>query len=308
MKAENWSERNVLVTGATGFVGPYLLRELLIRKAHIKVLTMNKSAILPDLIDKITTVDGNITDLGSLENVMENVDTVFHLAAISNVKYAIENPKKTFETNATGTLNLLEIARKYEVSKFVYVSSSHVYGVPQYLPMDEKHPINPHEPYAASKAAAEMLVNIYSLNYGFETSIIRPFNMYGPGQSEDFIIPSIISQALRKNVVELGNLTPTRDFLYITDAARGMLAVAEHGNGVYNIGSGNETSMKDLVETIIKIIDPSKRYISVENRKRSNAVDIPRMCADISKLRNLDWSPLVDLKHGLMKTIACAKY
>lgn len=308
MKTENWSDRNVLVTGATGFVGPYLVRELLGRKAQIRVLAMNKASKLSGIDDKITLVNGNITDPSSLENVMENVDIVFHLAAVSNVKYAIEHPIETFETNATGTLNLLEMARKSEVSKFVYVSSSHVYGVPQYLPMDEKHPINPHEPYAASKAAAEMLVNIYTLNYGLETAVIRPFNMYGPGQSEEFIIPSIIRQALRKDVVELGNLTPTRDFVCITDAVRGMLAVAEHGEGVYNIGSGTETSMKDLVETIINIIDPSKRYISVEKRRRSNAVDIPRMCADISKIKKLSWSPVVDLKHGLMKTIARAKY
>ncbi|HMB45558.1 MAG TPA: NAD-dependent epimerase/dehydratase family protein, partial [Candidatus Methanoperedens sp.] len=237
-KKEKWQNRNVLVTGATGFVGPYLVKELLCREAWIKVLTMEKLRNLSGLEDKIITVSGNITDPGSLQNIMKDVDIVFHLAAVSNVNYAISHPRETFETNATGTLNLLEEARKNEVEKFVYISSSHVYGIPQYLPMDEKHPVNPHEPYAASKAAAEMLVNIYALNYGLKTTIIRPFNMFGPGQSGDFIIPSIISQALKKKVVELGNLTPTRDLLYITDAIEGMLTIAEQGEGVYNIGSG----------------------------------------------------------------------
>lgn len=302
-KKENWQNKKVLLTGATGFVGPYLVKELLERKAGIKVLIMDKARNLTGLQDTITLVSGNITDPGSLHNIMEDVDIVFHLAAISNVNYAIAHPRETFETNATGTLNLLEEARKNEVEKFVYISSSHVYGIPQYLPMDEKHPIHPHEPYAASKAAAEMLVNIYGLNYGLKTTIIRPFNMYGPGQSEDFIIPSIIGQALKKDMIELGNLSPTRDLLFITDAIKGMFTIAEQGEGIYNIGSGNETSIKEVVETIINIIDPAKKYVSIESRKRSNAVDIPRMCADVSKLKKLGWSPLVDLKEGLLKTI-----
>ena len=185
----------------------------------------------------------------------------------------------------------------------MYISSSHVYGIPQYLPLDEKHPVNPREPYAASKASAEMLVSAYALNYGLKTAIIRPFNMFGAGQSEDFIIPSIIKQANEKDTIELGNLTPTRDLLYITDAISGMLTVAEHGDGIYNLGSGKETSIKEVVETVINIIDPAKKYVSIESRRRSNSVDIPRMCADVSKLKKLGWSPEVDLRDGIMKTI-----
>lgn len=300
---ESWQNKNVLLTGATGFVGPYLARELLDRKARIKVLTMDKARNLANLEDKITLVRGNITDPGSLHDIMKDIDIVFHLAAVSNVNYAIAHPRETFEINATGTLNLLEEARKNKIEKFVYISSSHVYGIPQYLPMDEKHPVSPREPYAASKASAEMLVNAYALNYGLKTMIIRPFNMYGPGQSEDFIIPSIIKQANEKDTIELGNLTPTRDLLYITDAINGMLTVAEHGDGIYNLGSGRETSIKEVVETVINIIDPAKKYVSIESRRRSNAVDIPRMCSDVSKLKMLGWSHEVDLRDGLMKTI-----
>jgi nucleoside-diphosphate-sugar epimerase len=302
-KKENWQNKNFLLTGATGFVGPYLVKELLDRKVHIKVLVMDKARNLTGLKDNITLARGNITDPGSLKNIMKDVDIVFHLAAISNVNHAIAHPKETFETNATGTLNLLEEARKCEPSKFVYISSSHVYGVPQYLPMDERHPINPREPYAVSKAAAEMLVNTYTLNYGLKTATIRPFNMYGAGQSEDFIIPSIIKQVYEKEIIELGNLSPTRDMSYITDAIDGMLTIAEHGEGVYNLGSGSETSMKEVVETVIDIIDPAKKYVSIESKRRSNAVDIPRMCADISKLKSLGWSPAVYLREGLMRTI-----
>lgn len=300
---ESWQNKKILLTGATGFVGPYLVRELLDRKAQIKVLTMDKPGNPTGFEDEITLVRGNITDPGSLKDIMKDADVVFHLAAVSNVNYAIAHPRETFEINATGTLNMLEEARKNNIGKFVYISSSHVYGVPQYIPIDEKHPVSPREPYAASKASAEMLVNAYALNYGLKTAIIRPFNMFGRGQSEDFIIPSIIKQAYQKDTIELGNITPTRDMLYIKDAINGMLTIAEHGDGIYNLGSGRETSIKEVVETVINIIDPAKKYVSVESRKRSNAVDIPRMCADISKLKMLGWSPEVDLRDGLMKTI-----
>ena len=301
MKAENLKNKNVLVTGAAGFVGRHLVRKLAAEKACVRILVKDRQ--LSGFEDKTVKVHGDITDPSTLFEVMDGTDIVFHLAAISNVNYAIANPGKTFETNASGTLNLLEEARKKNIEKFVYVSSSHVYGIPQYLPIDEKHPLNPQEPYAASKASAEMIVKVYSLNYGINTALIRPFNMYGPGQSTDFIIPSIISQALKKEVIEVGNLTPTRDLLYIMDAVDGMIAVADRGEGIYNIGSGRETSIKEIVETIIEIIDPSKKYVSVETRRRSNAVDIPRMCADVSKLKEFGWSPSVDLKSGLMKTI-----
>lgn len=301
-----WQNKTALVTGATGFVGPYLVRELVKKEANVIVLIKDYIDNLESLEDYITIINGDITEQGSLKNAMDGVNIVFHLAAISNVNYAIAHPRETFEINATGTLNLLEEARQNKVEKFVYVSSSHVYGIPKYLPMDEKHPVDPHEPYAASKAAAEMLVNIYALNYGLKTTIIRPFNMYGAGQSEGFIIPSIIKQACEKEIVELGNLTPTRDFLYITDAINGILSIAESGDGTYNLGSGTETSIKEVVETIISIINPDKKFVSMQSRRRPEAIDIPRMYADVSKLKKLGWSHAVGLMDGLMKTIKAA--
>lgn len=303
MSHMKWQNKTVLVTGATGFVGPYLVRELLKKEAKVTVLIKNYVDNLEGLEDHITMINGDIVEQDSLKNAVDSVNIVFHLAAVSNVNYAIAHPRETFEINATGTLNLLEDARKNKVEKFVYVSSSHVYGIPKYLPMDEQHPINPQEPYAASKAAAEILVNTYALNYGLKTTIIRPFNMYGAGQSEGFIIPSIIKQAHQKEVVELGNLTPTRDFLYITDAINGILSIAESGEGTYNLGSGTETSIKEVVETVISIINPDKKFVSMQSRRRPEAIDIPRMYAEVSKLKKLGWSPAVGLKDGLMKTI-----
>ena len=301
-----WQDKTVLVTGATGFMGPYLVRKLINKGAQVKVLLKDSIGNLVNVKNQITPVYGNIINQGSLDKAVDDVNVVFHLAAISNVNYAATHPKETFETNTKGTLYLLEEARQNEIEKFVCVSTSHVYGIPEYLPIDEQHPINPREPYAASKAAAEIIVNTYALNYGLKTTIIRPFNLYGAGQSEGFILPSIIKQANEKEIVELGNLTPTRDFLYIADAISGILTIAESGDGAYNLGSGNETSIKEVVEAVINIINPAKKYVSIKSRKRSKVIDIPRMCADVSKLKKLGWSPTVSLNEGLMKTIKAA--
>ena len=295
----------VLVTGATGFVGPYLVQALTEKGARVKILTLSKAEMPSNLhADHLDIVTGDITRSEILDEVTEGVDFVFHLAAISNVNYAIRNPVETYDVNVRGTLNLLEEVRKNSVQKFIYVSSSHVYGVPQYIPMDEKHPIAPREPYSASKAAAENIVNSYSSTYGLNTAIIRPFNIYGPGQNESFLIPSIIKQAISGNaVMEVGNLEPTRDFTYITDVMAGFLKIAESGSGVYNIGSEVEVKVGDIVHKIVDIINPDIEIRSVVDRQRSGEVEIPRLCADASKLKDIGWEPKVGLDDGLSKII-----
>jgi len=295
---------SVLVTGATGFVGPYLLEGLSKKGAQIKILALNMDEIPSNPGAKdIETVTGDITKPKTLEGITNSVDFVFHLAAISNVDYAIKNPVKTYDANVRGTMNLLEEVRKNPVQKFVYVSSSHVYGVPEYIPIDEIHPIAPREPYSASKAAAENIVNGYSGAYGINTAIVRPFNIYGPGQHESFLIPSIIKQAYGSDVIEVGNVEPTRDFTYITDVVAGFLMIAESGLGVYNIGSGIEVKVGDILRRIVDIVNPDIKIRSVEKRQRSGGVEIARMCADVSKLKEIGWVPKVGLEEGLRKTI-----
>jgi len=291
---------SVLVTGATGFVGPYLMEGLSKKGAQIKILALNMDEIPTNPgAEDIETAIGDITKPETLEGITDGVDFVFHLAAISNVDYAIKNPVKTYDVNVRGTLNLLEEVRKNPVQKFVYVSSSHVYGVPEYIPIDEMHPIAPREPYSASKAAAENIVNGYSGTYGINTAIVRPFNIYGPGQHESFLIPSIIKQASGSDVIEVGNLEPTRDFTYITDVVAAFLLIAESGSGVYNIGSGIEVKVGDLVRKIVDIVNPNIEIRSVVYRQRSGGVEIARMCADVSRLKGVGWEPKVGLRKGL---------
>lgn len=298
----NLNGASVLVTGATGFVGPYLVQALCGKGAQVKILSLSEGEVSSDLrADDLEIVTGDITKPETLDGVTKGVDLVFHLAAIANVDYAIQNPVRTYDVNVRGTLNLLEEVRKNPVKKFVYVSSSHVYGVPQYIPVDEKHPIAPREPYSASKAAAENIVNGYTGAYGINTAIVRPFNIYGPGQHESFLIPSIIQQASGSDLIEVGNVEPTRDFTYITDIVVGFLKIAESGSGVYNIGSGVEVKVDDIVHKIVDIINPDIEIRSVVDRQRSGGVEIPRLCADVSRLKGIGWEPTIGIDEGLRK-------
>lgn len=302
------NDASVLVTGATGFVGPYLVQALCDKGAHVKILSVDMGEISSNLCSEdIEIVSGDITKPETLDGITEGVDIVFHLAAISNVNYAIQNPVQTYDVNVRGTLNLLEEVRKNSIQKFVYASSSHVYGVPQYIPMNEKHPIAPREPYSASKAAAENIVKGYSGAYGINTAIVRPFNIYGPGQDESFLIPSIVKQVLSDDaVMEVGNLEPTRDFTYITDAVVAFLKIAESGSGVYNVGTGIEVKVGDIIHKIVDIVNvvnPDIEIKSVVDRQRSGGVEILRMCADVAKLKGLGWEPKVGLNDGLRKLI-----
>ena len=295
---------SVLVTGATGFVGPHLVQALAGKNARVNILSMGMDEIPSSLCaENFDIAIGDVTKPETLDGITESVDFVFHLAAISNVDYAVKNPVKTYDVNVRGTLNLLEEVRKNQVQKFVYISSSHVYGVPQYIPIDEKHPLAPREPYSASKAAAENIVAAYSGAYGINTAIVRPFNIYGPGQEESFLIPSIIKQASGNDVIEVGNVEPTRDFTYITDVVTGFLKIAESGSGIYNIGSGIEVKIGNIIRMIVDIVNPDIEIVSVVDRQRSGGVEIPRMCADVSRLKEIGWVPKVGLDEGLKTMI-----
>ena len=295
-----WAGKKVLVTGAKGFVGRYLVDALIDASAEVIGLSTDG-----DEVEKegLRWVVGDITKPASLQDICKDVDLVYHLAAISNVDASIRNPLRTIETNTMGTANVLEEARKAGVKKFVYVSSAHVYGVPQYLPIDEKHPLVPREAYAASKIAAENIVQAYGNTYGMEYAILRPFNMFGPGQDPSFLIPGVIEQARKNGVIKVGNIEPTRDFLYVDDAIKAFLVVGEKGSGVFNVGSGKEIKISVVVTMIRDAIDPSIQVIDVDERKRAGKVELPRMRAEISRLLDLGWNGKYCFEEALLLTI-----
>ncbi len=294
----SWKGKSVLVTGASGFIGGYLTDALMNVGAHVSALSVSGGKE-----GKIRWIKGDITDPGSIKGICDNINVVFHLAAISNVVKSIENPILAINTNTVGTLNLLEEARRAHVKKFIYISSAHVYGVPQYVPVDEKHPVVPREPYAASKIASEMIVQAYGNAYGMGYAIIRPFNIFGSGQDESFLIPGVIAQAIRNKQINVGNVDPTRDFLYIKDCVGGFLAIGDRGTGIYNIGTGKEIAIKSVVETIRDLINPEIAIVSDESRIRTGKVEIPRMIADISKISSLGWKPRFSFEEGMAETI-----
>lgn len=297
----SWTGKTVLVTGAKGFIGRYLVDALIAEGAEVTGLSTDGDG---NQKDGLRWIAGDITKPATLEGLCRDIDLVYHLAAISNVDASIKNPIRTIETNTMGTANMLEEARKSGVKKFVYVSSAHVYGVPQYLPIDEKHPLVPREAYAASKIAAENIVQAYGNSYGMEYAILRPFNMFGPGQDPSFLIPGVIEQALKNGVIKVGNTEPTRDFTYVEDAIKAFLLAGEKGQGVFNLGSGEETRIADMVRLIRDTIDPSIQVLSADERKRTGNVEIPRMCADVTRLASLGPLAFTGIEKGIKHTIA----
>ena len=291
---------NVFVTGATGFLGSHLVDCLTKQGATVSVLVR-------DHTDRVFMEETHLCVVrGDLSHpfLISDSSTVFHLAAISHVGRALENPRQTFETNTSGTLTVLEaIRRSSSVEKLVFVSSAHVYGTPMYIPIDEDHPVRAREPYAASKLAAEAFVSAYSSAYGIPIAIARLFNTYGPRQHPDFVIPSIIKSALTQDALMLGNLTPTRDFTYVDDIVEAFLHLADTGEGIYNVASGVEISIEALVARVAEILGKPLTIASQRKQRRSAAVEIERMCADISRIKALGWTPRVSLIDGLTKTI-----
>lgn len=294
-----WKGKNVLVTGARGFIGGYLVDALVREGASVTALATGYAGNDKD----IRWLKGNVTEPASIKGVCDGIDTVYHLAAISNIVKAIRDPQLTLRTNIVGTINILEESRASGVKKIVYISSAHVYGAPQYLPVDERHSVAPREPYAASKIASEAIVEAYGNAYGMGHAIIRPFNVFGAGQDESFLIAGIISQALRNKITKVGNTEPTRDFIYVEDCVHGFLMVGDKGTGVYNVGSGREIMILEVVEKIRDLIGRDIPIISDDDRKRAAKVEIPRMCADVSKLKGLGWSVKIGFEEGLARTI-----
>jgi nucleoside-diphosphate-sugar epimerase len=291
----------VFVTGATGFLGSHLVDRLTRYGAAVSVLVRGNPDRIAKELGCLCVVQGDLSHPFSIGDA----STVFHLAAVSHVGRALEDPRQTFETNTAGTMTVLEaIRRSSSVERFVFVSTAHVYGTPRYVPIDEEHPLHAREPYAASKLAAETFVSAYGGAYGIPIAIARLFNTYGPRQNPDFVVPRIVKQALTQDTLTMGNLTPTRDFTFVDDVIEALLLLANASDGIYNVASGVEISIEMLVTRVAEILGKRLTVSSLRADRRSTGVEIERMWADIARIKALGWEPHVNLIDGLTKTIA----
>jgi dTDP-glucose 4,6-dehydratase len=314
----NWAAQTVLVTGAGGFISSHLTERLLHLGASVRALahynSRNDPGFLSSLDDKnerLKIVFGDICDLDLVRNVAHGVDVIFHLAALVGIPYSYDHVHQVVQVNTIGTLNILTAAKENRVKRIVHTSTSEVYGTAKSVPIDENHPRQPQSPYAASKIAADAIALTHHLSFGVPVAICRPFNTYGPRQSDRAVIPMLIAQALHREEIVLGNLTPTRDFTYVSDTVEGFIKVAESdaclGEDI-NLGTGCEISIGDLAKKIIELVGRNVDITRAGERMRPAASEVQRLCSNNGKARALaGWSPTVSLEEGLRLTIDWVK-
>jgi nucleoside-diphosphate-sugar epimerase len=301
--ASFWDGKSVLVTGSSGFAGRNLASLLSRLHVRLRLFVRSKNDLPMDERDGRVVV-GDVQDYQSLIEALKEVDVAFHLAAITLIPETRAKTFNTFSTNALGTLNFLMAAKAQEVSKIVYVSTCHVYGRQDELPITEDSPPRPIDIYSASKLAGESLALSFAEMHGMNISISRAFNHYGPYQRPDFLVPSIILRLLRGEKLAMGNPTPTRDFSCVDDIVRGYALLAEKGRSseIYHFASGRERSVQEIVEIIMRI---SGAKSEVHWNPDARRVDIPRSVGDYSKAKKeLGWTPQVEFDDGMKKTIA----
>ncbi len=311
---DNNSRVRVLVTGADGFIGSHLTELLLAEGYQVRALSQynsfNSNGWLEDVAQSpaLEIVSGDVRDAAFCRRIVEGCDTVFHLAALIAIPYSYEAPGSYVDTNIGGTLNICQAARDCGVRRLIVTSTSEVYGTARYVPIDEKHPRQPQSPYSATKIGADAIAMSFYNAFSLPVVIARPFNTYGPRQSARAIIPTIITQiANGAREIKVGDLTPTRDFNFVTDTARGFLAIAR-AEGVegqeLNIATGTEISMADTLQTIARIMQSDVRYVTDPQRLRPANSEVFRLCGDSIRLRELTgWAPEFSLEEGLRKTI-----
>ncbi len=314
----NIKNKRILVTGADGFIGSHLVETLIENGARVKALSLynsfNNWGWLEDIenTSDIDIVSGDIRDPYQMKKITEGIDIIFHLAALIAIPYSYAAPSSYIETNVKGTLNVCQAALENRCSRIIHTSTSEVYGTAQYVPIDEDHPLQPQSPYSASKIGADAVAMSFFYSYKLPLIVARPFNTYGPRQSARAIIPTLITQiASGKKELQLGNLTPTRDFNFVKDTVLGLIALAECDKAIgqtINIGSGTEISISDLADTIKRMMKSDAGAITDDCRVRPDTSEIQRLRCDNSKIISLTgFKPRYTLEQGLDITIEWIK-
>jgi NAD dependent epimerase/dehydratase len=305
----------VLVTGAGGFIGGHLVERLVRESARVRAFVHYNSRgargtldwLEPESVAEIEVVLGELRDVESVTAAADGIDIVLHLGAHVGIPYSYANPRDFFEVNVLGTLNVAQAALRHGVELVVHTSTSEVYGSARTIPITEGHPLEPQSPYAASKVAADKVMDSWHRSYDLPVTVVRPFNTYGPRQSARAIIPTIISQALAGSVVRLGSLHPRRDLTYVGDTVAAFVAAAQRpalAGGTIQLGTGYDLAVGDLVDLVAEVLG---RPLEIEHdpaRVRAEKSEVDRLVSSPELARELlGWEPEVELREGLATTI-----
>ncbi len=304
----------VLVTGGDGFIGSHLVEMLVHKGFEVKALSLYNSfnswgwLESIDCLDAIEVLSGDVRDPHYCKHITKNIDTIYHLAALIAIPYSYVAPDSYVDTNIKGTLNICQAALENKVARVIHTSTSEVYGTAQYVPIDEDHPLQAQSPYSASKIAGDAMAMSFYNAFDLPVTIARPFNTYGPRQSARAVIPTIITQvASGAKKIELGDLSPTRDFNYVSDTCRGFVALAETETAIgqtVNIGSNFEISVADTLNLIKEIMESDVEFVEDAKRIRPEKSEVFRLWCDNSKIEKLTgFTPKYSLREGLEKTI-----
>jgi NAD dependent epimerase/dehydratase len=312
----NIKGKKVLLTGADGFIGSHLAEELLNEGCQLRAFVYYNSfntwgwldTLSKEQLDRIEIFAGDIRDPNGVRTAMKDIDIVFHLAALIAIPYSYHSPDSYIDTNIKGTLNIVQAAKDLNVSRVLVTSTSEVYGTAQFVPITELHPKQPQSPYSASKIGADCIADSFYRSFNSPITIVRPFNTYGPRQSARAVIPTIITQLLSgMTEIKLGDLSPTRDLLFVKDTVKGFVAIAKQpeliGHEV-NIATQSEISIRDLANELIQQINPNAKIIEDEQRLRPAKSEVFRLFGSNEKLKQYtDWQTSYTIQTGLAETI-----
>jgi len=304
----------VLVTGADGFIGSHLTEALLKDGYPVRALAQYNSfnywGWLEDIkpSSNLEIVCGDVRDPNYCREISKGIDVIFHLAALIAIPYSYIAPESYIETNIKGTLNMCQAAKDNRAKRILVTSTSEVYGTAKYVPIDEKHPLQPQSPYSASKIGADAIAMSFYNTFKLPLTIVRPFNTYGPRQSARAVIPTIITQIANENKeIKIGDTTPTRDFNYVKDICNGYILLAECDKAIgetVNIGSNTEISIKELFALIKDIMHSDAKLVTEEQRLRPEHSEVFRLRCDNTKIKELTgYKPQYPLREGLEKTV-----
>ena len=306
----------ILITGADGFIGSHLT-ELLIQsgykvRAFVYYNSFNSNGWLDTISietkGKIEIFSGDIRDPNGVREAMKGIDIVFHLAALIAIPFSYHSPDSYIDTNVKGTLNILQAARDSKVKRILITSTSEVYGTAQFVPITELHPKQPQSPYSASKIGADAIADSFYRSFDLPITIVRPFNTYGPRQSARAVIPTIISQLLNgAQEIKLGDISPTRDLLFVKDTVNGFLKIAQCNELIgheVNIATQSEITIGDVAQNLINNINPKAKIITDSVRLRPEKSEVFRLYGSNEKLKSYtDWEQEYSLEKGLKETI-----